>query len=383
MKTHVNARSAKIVNVGDWLRQTIIVIKQAMPPSLRRALVALIAAALIAAAGWVAFALVLPQFTPTYKTQFLIDTAGEPDAVRDSLQKVVGNAGDRDALALRSFGGECGADDNTTQLVDFDTGNRTEITDATRALRETGEPTLVRGIVEAVADFDTPFSRDAKQVNRIIVITRHGADACDDDAGFVAKEIRDRVTAAGLAVEIRLIGYQVPTDQRDPLATIAAGSGAPEPMFTETPDELAHTLDWVTNTEPVLRDATSVVDTLNATVEKVNTAVRSTVDGRLDVAEQNLDAARDAVTDNQFEDLEARRKTPSLRDIHDRAAGLRGRQAKVLDAADRLLDAARSGEPLEARLAEFKEVADDYNTEVHTMNEALAALRAEGPGGQS
>ena len=383
MRTPVDARKATVVGVGDWLSQIVVVIKQAIPPSLRRALVALIAAALLGAAGWVTFALVLPQYTPTYKTQFLVDTAGEPAAVRDSLRKVMGNAGDRDALALRTFGGECGAEGNTTQLVDFDTGNRTEIAAAAATLRETGEPTLVRGVVEAVADFDTPFSRDAKQVNRIIVITRHGTDACDDDASYAAREIATRIAAADLAVEFRLIGYQVPPDQRDRLTTIATGMDAPAPAFAETPEELDSTVEWVTNTEPVLRDAQSVVDTLNGTVDKVNTAVRATVDGRLDAAEENLSAAGDAVTDDPFEDLEARRKTTSSQEVHDRAAGLRDLQGRLVDAAERLLSAAQSGEPLTERLAEFKQVADKYNTEVHSMNQTLATLRAEGPGGRS
>jgi hypothetical protein len=380
VKAHVDARDATVVGVGDWLRQTIVVIRQAIPPSLRRALVVLIAAALLGAAGWVTFAFVLPQFTPTYKTQFLVDTAGEPAAVRDSLRKVVGNAGDRDALALRTFGGECGAADNTTQLVDFDTGNRTEIADAAASLRARGEPTLVRGVVEAVADFDTPFSRDAKQVNRIIVITSHGTDACDSE--YAAREIATRIAEADLAVEFRLIGYQVPPDQRDRLATIATGMDAPAPTFAETPEELDNTVEWVTNSEPVLRDAQSVVDTLNDTVDKVNTAVRATVDGRLDVASDQLSEADAAVTDDSFEDLEARRKTPSSQEVHDRAAGVREVQGRVVDAAERLLSAAREGEPLTDRLAEFKQVADEYNTEVHAMNQTLAALRAEGPGGQ-
>jgi hypothetical protein len=234
--------------------------------------------------------------------------------------------------------------------------------------------------VEAVADFDTPFSRDAKQVNRIIVITSHGTDACDSE--YAAREIATRIAEADLAVEFRLIGYQVPPDQRDRLATIATGVDAPAPTFAETPEELDSTVEWVTNTEPVLRDAQSVVDTLNGTVDKVNTAVRATVDGRLDVAADHLSEAEDAATDDSFEDLEARRKTTSSQEVHDRAAGLREVQGRVVGAAERLLAAARAGEPLTGLLAEFKQVADEYNSEVHAMNQTLAALRAEGPGGQ-
>lgn len=327
----------------------------------------------------------LPQFAPTYKTQFLIDTtAGSasdgPETIAKSLKTVVENSGDHDALALRSFGGECGAEkNNTTQLVDFSTDNRQKITQAASEVRAGGKATLLRGITQAVEDFSQPFAQRAKQVNRIIVVTRHGTDACDDDTAFVEKEIRDRITAAGVTIAFRLIGYQVPDNQRDHLTQIATGAGAPDPMFVNTPADLNAALDWFTNIEPILRNAKEIIGLLNPTVEQVNTAVKAIDDGRLDVAERTLSQVK-AATDTQFEDLQGRIKTPTAQDIYSKASHLRTQQARVVAAAADLLTTARAAAPLDSKLIAFRQVATVYNTEVKTMNKTLDALRAKAPG---
>lgn len=266
---------------------------------------------------------------------------------RRLLGTVLGNSGDSDALALRRFGGECGADGNTKLLVDFGTDNRQDIVRAARQAPVGGRATLLRGIVQAVDDFTTTFAigagQRAKQVNRIVVVTRHGKDACDDDTDFVRREIGERIRAAGLDIEFRLIGYQVPEDQSEGLKSIAgAGSNPTEPVFANTQADLDAALEWSTNTEPVLRNATKIVDVLNPTVTRINTAVQEITDGRLDEAGRNLDRAREPHIGTEFEDLGGRAKTPEGRDINDRAADLREQQETVLDTADRLLEAARS-----------------------------------------
>jgi hypothetical protein len=381
----IDLRGSQGLLVGDGGSQRNI-FEVDVPRSIRNAVLVSIIAALLGGGGWVAVTWVMPQFAPTYKTQFLIDTTGEtasdgPGTIASALRAVVGNSGDRDALALRSFGGECGAEDNTTQLVNFGTGNRQEITQAVTGVRQGGKATLLRGIVEAVGDFSGPFAQRAKQVNRVIVVTRHGVDACDEDTAFVEKEIRDRISAAGLAIEFRLIGYQVPDAQRDRLTQVATGAGAPEPMFVNTPSDLDTALGWFTNIEPVLRNAQQIVDVLNPTVEKVNTAVKAITEGRLDVAERTLNQARSAITetDSQFEDLQSWAKTPEAQDIHGKASNLRTQQGHIVASAVDLLATARAGSPLAPKLTAFKQVATAYNNEVNTMNKALAALRAKVP----
>ncbi|MBL1093940.1 MULTISPECIES: hypothetical protein [Streptomyces] len=355
-----------------------------MPPLVRMPLVVLLVSVLGVGAGWLYFDWLAPKLAPNYRTQFLIDTADGPDpkgiaAISTSLRKTVGNSGDHDALALRTFGGACGASDNTSQVVGFDVGNQQKITQAAGRVRADGKPTLVRGIVQAVEDFSQPFDRKARQVNRIIVVTRHGVDACEDDVSFVEKEIRERVGAAGLSLQFRVVGYQVPKGQHRTLDRMATAAEAPPPVYVKNAPDLARTLDWFSNVEPVLKGAQRIVSTLNATVTQVNTAVRATEDGRLDAADSTLRQARQAVngTGPEFDDLTGRTKSADARNVHDRAVRLREKQKQVVDAASQLLHTARAGRPLEPRRKVFQRAAAHYNDEVNGMNKLLADLRGK------
>ncbi|GAB7045791.1 vWA domain-containing protein [Catenuloplanes indicus] len=381
----VDARGAFGVQRGDHNRQYNI-FRMDLPRSVRVAVISVLALAVAAAGTAAVVKLVLPQFAPTYKTEFLIDASAAAGPaglaeITESLRTVVGNSGDRDSLALRSFGGACGADDNTTQLVDFGTGNRDAIAAAAADVRGGGTATLQRGIVQAIEDFSRPFAQAAKQVNRIVVVTRQGADGCDPDTAYVQREISDRIEAAGLEIEFRMIGYRVEDAQRDQLARLAAGSGAPEPMFVDTSADLDAALDWFTNVEPVLRNAKAVTDVLNPTIGTVNEAVAATMDGRLDVAERRIGDAKDAITaaDAAFEDLDGRTGTEAAADLSRRARKLKDLQRGVVESAETLLADARDGRPLGPGHAAFAEVAGGYNTEADAMNKALAALRATAP----
>ncbi|MGO1052782.1 VWA domain-containing protein [Crossiella sp. CA198] len=377
----VDARGSQGIQHGDNNRMWNLFVNLGLPPALSRALVLLIVVALLGGGTWAVVSWVLPWLAPTYRTQFLIDTtAEEPESIARSLRQAVQNAGDQDSLALRGFGGECGAPDNTTQLVDFGTGNRQEITQAA-GQRRGGRPTLLRGVVEAVADFSGPFTLRATQVNRIILVTRHGTDACDEDTAFVGKEIKDRLAAAGLTIELRLVGYQLPGEQRDRLKRIAGGAGAPEPLFAADQAGLDAALEFVTNTEPVLRYAKEIVDILNPTVERVNTAAAATTDGRLDLAESTLAEARESAgqTGPRFDGLRDRARTQQAQDLQRQADVLRAQLDRILAAATNLLATARSAQSLDPGLTAFRGLAADYNAKVTSMNKAIAALRATAP----
>ncbi|MGW1956997.1 hypothetical protein ACWCPI_30305 [Streptomyces sp. NPDC001920] len=386
----LDLRGAQGVIVGTGRirqRNTFIKYLVQLPRSVQVLLAVLLCLAVIAG-GWSIYSRwVIPEIAPTYRTQFLVDAAkgADPRGASDvaaAVRTTVGNSGDRDALSLRAFGGACGQSDNTRRLADFATDNRQELVRATDGIRAAGEPTLVRGIVEAVQDFSRPFDLAATQMNRVIVITRHGADACDDDIAFVEKEIRDRIRAAGLRLEFRMIGYQVPKAQRDPLRRIAAGTGAPDPVLADTPQELEAAVDWYANDEPVLLGARKVVDALNPAVEQVDAAVRAIDEGRFDAADEHLRTARgaDARVSAVFEDLAGRTKNPTERGIHERAARLRDRQRRVIAAAGELLDAERSSPAgSSGPRAAYVKAADAYNTEVEALNMTLAKLRAESP----
>jgi hypothetical protein len=359
-----------------------------MPRAVRNTIVAILVAALLGGATAAVVTWVLPEFAPTYKTEFLVDlsaTGSDPSAVEesvDSLRKAMGNSGDDDAVALRTFGGECGSEGNTTQLVDFGTGNRDEIGEAVRGASVTGAATLLRGVIEATADFSEPFSQDAKQVNRIVVVTRNGIDACDDDADYVEREMRDRLAASGLSVEFRFVGYRLDDEHATGLDRLAESAAAPPPVLAEDPGELQAALEWIANVEPVLRSASDVVDILNPAAKQINDTAQAVVDGRLDVAERTLSAIEPVDADTEFDNLGTRAKTPETVEVYNRAVALRDRQRNAVTAVSALVEAARSGKPFTTELADFRREADLYNTEVDALNTLLARLRATGPGGR-
>jgi hypothetical protein len=375
----MDLRGAQGVIIGDNARQWNTFWIE-LPKSVRRLLIVLLVGVLVAGTGFVAVRWVIPLFAPIYKTTFLIDAAeGDLASVTNALTTVVGNSGEHDSQSLRSFGGECGTDDNTTQLVGFGTGNRQEIAQAARSVRQGAKATLQRGIVEAVNDFTPPLSLKAKQVNRIIVVTRHGTDACDPDDEFVQSQIRERVAAAGLTIEFRFIGYQV--DDKPRLTDLATQLKTQAPAFTESPEELKRVLAWFTTIEPVLRSSQSVVNVLNPTVDKLNSATAALKDGRFDLAESALREARNAVVDVEIKDLDGRTGSADAVRLRDMAVRLRTLQAAVIKAADALLDQARSGRNLTEPLAVYTKAAEAYNAEAREMTDVLTSLRANGPGG--
>ncbi|MEU3645207.1 toll/interleukin-1 receptor domain-containing protein [Lentzea sp. NPDC034063] len=374
-------RDIKKVRTGTFLSVP-------MPRAVRNLVITVLVAVLAAGAVTAVVTWVLPQLAPTYKTMFLVDlsaTGADPAAVaesRDSLRKVIGNAGDDDAVALRTFGGQCGSAGNTSRVVGFGTGNGTDISAAIDGAAVSGAATLVRGLIGAAEDFSSPFSQNAKQVNRIVVVTRNGIDACDDDVDFVERELRQRLASAGLDVEFRFVGYRLADKDKSVFDRLAAGASAPPPVLAQDPAQLQAALDWIANVEPVLRSARDVVDTLNPVVKQIDTAAQAVVDGRLDVADRTLSAIKPPAADTEFANLESRAKTPDAVEVHRRAAELRDRQRKAVPAVKALLDLARAGKPLGAELTAFRRDADLYNSEVDTLNELLARMRASGPGGQ-
>lgn len=369
------------LSAADELTSTIEKTNKGLAtPDRRRFLrpVLLLALALVLiAGGLVAYRVVS---APAYKTSFLLDAAdGDLASVVGALSTVVGNSGEQDSQSLRVFGGECGVEDNTEQRVPFETGNREEIIEAARTVRQGAKATLQRGIIEAVNDFGTWLAPEAEQVNRIIVITRHGRDGCDTDDEFVQKEIRERVESAGLRLEFRFVGYQVA--DAEPLRELTTELGTQDPALTESPEELERVLRWFTTTEPVLRSSQSVVNVLNPTVENLNATTGAIKEGRFDLAGSALAEARSAVVDIQIADLDGRTRSPEAVLLRDLAVRLRSLQTGVVKAADVLLDSARSGRNLAEPLAVYTTAAQSYNDVARTMTEKLTELRKQGPGG--
>ncbi|MDQ3764425.1 MAG: VWA domain-containing protein [Actinomycetota bacterium] len=191
---------------------------------------------------------------PEYRIAFVVDTsvstpadAGDDfNAIVDAVGSAAQNVGDGDALSLRRFGGACGDSGNTAQIVGSGTHNGQQVSDAVHTLTPGGDTTLQSGILAAIDDFSGFYPFRGKQSNRIIVVTSHGTDACASDQATFTKMIQDRVSAAGLQLDFRFVGYKVPIEQRDALIQAAAATGAPEPKFAQTAADLATILKQLT-----------------------------------------------------------------------------------------------------------------------------------------
>ncbi|MDR7327105.1 MULTISPECIES: vWA domain-containing protein [Catenuloplanes] len=191
---------------------------------------------------------VVLRTVPDHRMTFLVDgsAGGDPAAVRAAVGAAAGNTGDRDALALRRFGGECGTGDTTRELVGAGTGNKQRITDAMGTVEAAGRPALLDGVLAAIGDFDRRYPFRGRLTNRIIVIAHHGTDACHTDQAAVSARIEERIRDSGLDLDFRFVGFGVPEAEREGLTLLAGAAGAGTPVFPQTPDALEAVLDQLT-----------------------------------------------------------------------------------------------------------------------------------------
>ncbi|TDC58748.1 VWA domain-containing protein [Actinomadura sp. KC345] len=210
----------------------------------RRLLWGLAVTGVLAVAAGVAVYVV--KSIPQYRTTFLVDASvteqADFQAVRRSVVSAAQNAGERDAMALRRFGGECGNADNTRSLVGSGIGNGEEIGAAARALTARGKATLGSGVLAAIDDFAGRHPFRGREGNRIIVVTGHGTDACDGDPAELGRRIRSRAGEVGVEIDMRFVGYKVPAAGRSVLGRLATTAGQPAPDFPQDGTELAATL---------------------------------------------------------------------------------------------------------------------------------------------
>jgi hypothetical protein len=201
------------------------------------------------------------QFTPDYRTEFLVDTSLDAapalKAVGDAVSSAAQNAGHDDSLALRRFGGNCGQPDNTAQVVGFGVDKQQAITDAASHFSSTGKATLQSGVLAAIDDFTGPLTFRANKISRIVVVTGHGKDACGGEQAAVLKAIQDRANGAGLRLEFRFVGYQMQAQEKQVLQQVSVAVGAPQPAYADTPADVKTALAKVM--PPTAPPAQSVV----------------------------------------------------------------------------------------------------------------------------
>lgn len=201
----------------------------------RRAVLIPLVALLVVVACAAVYLVVLAR--PAYRTAVLVDTSapgtGLPQ-IAGAVRSVVGNSGDSDALSVRRFGGECGSPGATAEIAD----NPDQVAQAVDDMVPSGKATMVDGIVAAIDSFSGFLNRRGSVRNRIIVISTTGVDACTDDPAGARKSIDDRLAEAGLDLDIRIVGFQVPRDKKEALAKLASDT-----TFADTADDLKVVLD--------------------------------------------------------------------------------------------------------------------------------------------
>lgn len=190
---------------------------------------------------------------PDYRIAFVVDTsaAGASSAVAGAVGAAVQNTGDGDALSLRRFGGRCGDSHNTAQVVGAGAGHAARISRSARGLATGGSATLESGVLAAINDFSGHYPFRGRKVNRIIVVTGRGTDACNRDQAGVKKALQAKVKAAGLRLDFRFVGYLTPTGEQANLTQLASAVNASAPEFARTPADLAATLKRLVIPKPV------------------------------------------------------------------------------------------------------------------------------------
>ncbi|MFC0036799.1 hypothetical protein [Actinomadura rayongensis] len=247
---------------------------------------------------------------PDYRTAFLVDTStprsgGSFGPVADAVGSAAQNAGDDDALSLRRFGGTCGDPKNTAELVGSGRKNGQKVGTAAHALTASGRSTLESGVLAAIGDFSGRYPFRGHRLNRIVVVTSHGADACASDQAAVQKRIREKAAKSGVKLDFRFVGYKVPAKERQPLTALASAGGAPRPQFTRTPTELTATLKKLTVPESPEGKPITVPATRSPTTTPAPLA-----DGKHTVYIRRVDAKARTLTVDPFDELwgEAARK---------------------------------------------------------------------------
>jgi len=201
----------------------------------RRAVLIPLVALLVVAACAAVYFFVLSG--PSYRTVVLVDTSAPGTGlsqIAGAVRAVAGNSGDSDALSVRRFGGECGTSGDTSEIAD----SPDKVAQAVSALSPSGKATMVDGVTAAIDSFSGLLTRRGSIRNRIVVISTSGIDACTSDPAGARKSIDDRLAQAGLDLDIRVVGFQVPQDRKEALAKFASNAA-----FADSADDLKVVLD--------------------------------------------------------------------------------------------------------------------------------------------
>jgi hypothetical protein len=265
------------------------------PPSqkLRVAIAAVFCSALLAAYPLVQW---LRKPAPIMNQEIVIDTSEGMSAHFDKGPTKLGaavealrtrNLHPAENLALREFGGKCHQDDGSRLLVSFGTNRRERIVSAASALQPRGQPTLVSGVLSALADI-----QPLPHTKRIVVLTGH-ADRCQEDA---VKEIKERIAAyqqngQKLTLEWRFIGLAVSAEDQTNLKKIG-DSVEGKAYFVNTAAELNDVLEYVLEFEPAVIHVKTVWDVVDQVGRSITDIAHNMNQRKYDEAQMILDAGQ-------------------------------------------------------------------------------------------
>jgi len=275
----------------------------------------------------------------------------------------------KENLALRVFGGECGQDDESKVLVSFGTARRNRILKAAADLQPHGKPTLASAVISAMADL-RPFAN----TKRVVVLTGH-ADTCNEEAVRDIKERLNAYKAAGqeIALEMRFIGLSVSAADQTQIQQMSdAVSG--HAYFVNTAAELNEVLEYVLEFEPALTYVRSVEDV----VEQVGKAMNEVADhmnaGRFDDAQKTLDAGLVAYAKVKpsFDALGGQHPGANFERFYSLAAENRSLQQQVFDIGSVMIgQGSKDGKP---QTPEYGASVDKWNALIGKYNDNIREM---------
>jgi hypothetical protein len=268
------------------------------------------------------------------------------DEARRAVLAALANMAEGDNLALRIFGGECGAPGNTQLLLPFGPGKVRMSQNVREVVKTFGQSSLVSAVIEATGNFNVRRFRD--QSARLIVLTG-GYDQCGnpDPAGEIRRRL-DRYP--GLKLDLRFIGVGLRPEAQAQLGALAQALGAEMTNPAES-TALDAALQRILIVQPRVAEVEQVTLTLNEGAAHANTAVSRIGGGDYDAADRELQQAADALARGGVT-LPDARQPQAVRDLLDLARQRRDEQQQMIDAARALTRASRSSD--EAAAAEAR-----------------------------
>ena len=290
--------------------------------------------------------------------------------VRDALGRRIA---DRDNLAFRHFGGNCGEmEDNSRLAVGWGTNNSGSIEVEMGRLGPAGQATLVDAILKATTDFR---SSRFDGMNKRVIIVAGEVDLCP---GSGEDLIRQRLQQEGISPEFRFIGVSVPPDVENRYHGIVAATNGLI-VFVDTEEELRNALELFFDFEPAAGDIDAVVLSLNDGITILQEGLDEVAAGRYPSAQELLLQVPDAMARaaKPYEDLSRRRQPAEYAELFEAISNLRRVQVEMIQLAEVMIDSHRSEQVDRYNDANrgYSESSNAYNEAVEIANQILTSLR--------